>query len=163
MGELFLPYLLISLQPYYFAIAQLRMHITRLELHNFRCMSDLILENLPDTIALVSANGLGKSTILEAIIGAHDLVIPYHQDQYPFRENWKGYAGVPAWPSHLRKPVRFGQAQASLSIQIGPNDSERAFLKKIGIDEEIGKAEFVIEDGRYIKEASVNEAIRKES
>ena len=33
----------------------------------------------------------------------------------------------------------------------------------MGIDEEIGKAEFVIDDGRYIKEASVNEAIRKES
>jgi hypothetical protein len=68
---------------------------------------------------------------------------------------------VPTWPSHLRKPVRFGTSQASISIQVEPNDSERAFLKKTGIDEEIGEAEFVIEDGRYLKESSVNQAIRK--
>ena len=103
---------------------------------------------------------LGKSTILEAIIGAHDLVVPYHQEQYPFRENWKGYT-VPTWPSHLRKPVRFGKKQASISIQVEPNDLERAFLKRLGTVEEIGEAEFVIEDGRYVKESSVNEAIRK--
>ena len=52
------------------------MRITRLELANFRSIAHLVLDNLPDTVVLVSANGLGKSTILEAIAGAHDLVVP---------------------------------------------------------------------------------------
>jgi predicted ATPase len=136
------------------------MRIKRVELRNFRSISHLMLENLPDTIVLVSANGLGKSTILEAIAAAHDLVVPYHQDHYGFRESWQGN-NTPVWPPHLRKPVRFGSAQASLSIEVQPNDREQAFLRAARIDEPVGKAHFVIEQGRYIKTASVNDAIRK--
>ena len=48
------------------------MRIRKLELHNFRMFSHLVLENLPSFILLVSENGLGKSTILEAIAGIKD-------------------------------------------------------------------------------------------
>jgi hypothetical protein len=137
------------------------MRITRLELRNFRCISHLVLENLPETIVLVSANGLGKSTILEAIAGAHDLVVPYHQEQYPFKEHWQGNSNTSTWPPHLRKPVRFGSEQATLAIEVQPNDHERVFLQKAGCPEELGKAEFVIEQGRYIKRSDINEAIKK--
>jgi predicted ATPase len=136
------------------------MRITRLELHNFRSISHLVLEDLPETVVLVSANGLGKSTILEAIAGAHDLVVPYHQEQYPFRENWQGSQAL-TWPPHLRKPMRFGSDQASVSIEVQPNQREQEFLRAAGVNESLGKARFVIEHGRYIKEPSVNDAIRK--
>src|SRR5947209_7850796 len=106
------------------------MRITRLELQNFRSISHLVLENLPDTVVLVSANGMGKSTILEAIAGAHDLVVPYNQEQYPFREHWQGNHTA-TWPPHLRKPVRFGSNQATLSIEVQPNEKERLFLQAV--------------------------------
>jgi hypothetical protein len=136
------------------------MRITRLELRNFRCISHLVLENLPDSIVLVSANGLGKSTILEAIAGAHDLVVPYHQEQYPFKEHWRGDQ-IPTWPPHLRKPVRFGSDQATLTIEVQPNEHELAFLQKAGVTDALGKAQFVIEDGRYIKRPEINQTIRR--
>src|SRR5215467_7108459 len=112
------------------------MRITRLELRNFRCIAHIVLEDLPQTIVLVSANGLGKSTILEAIAGAHDLVVPYHSDHYPFRENWQGKT-TDAWPPHLRKPVKYGCKEAMLRIEVKPNEDEVKFLRSIGINEQI--------------------------
>src|SRR5260370_12072415 len=136
------------------------MRITRLELSNFRSISHLVLEDLPDTIVLVSTNGVGKSTILEAIAGAHDLVSPYHGGQYGFRENFRG-ATHPAWPQHFRAPVRLGTNKAKLSIEVTPSEREREFLRNEAITDDLGRAAFVIEDGRYVTESTVNPAIRK--
>lgn len=136
------------------------MRITRLELQNFRSISHIELHDLPETVTLVSANGLGKSTILEAIAGAHDLVIPYHQDQYQFRENWNGTTHH-TWPPHLRKPVKFGCEKAVIKIEVCANSKESEFLQSAGITETVGKAEFVIENGRHITRSDVNPTIRK--
>jgi predicted ATP-binding protein involved in virulence len=62
------------------------MRIRRLELTNFRTFGHAVFEDIPDTVLLVSPNGRGKSSVLEAIAGAKDLVIPYHQDNYQFTE-----------------------------------------------------------------------------
>src|SRR5207237_1104065 len=78
------------------------MRITRLELRNIRSISHLIFEDLPDTVVLVSPNGVGKSTILEAIAATHDLVVPYHTERYQFSESWQG-TSTPTWPPHLRR------------------------------------------------------------
>ena len=45
------------------------MRVSRLELTNFRTFSHLVLEDIPEMVVLVSPNGLGKSSILEAIAG----------------------------------------------------------------------------------------------
>lgn len=68
---------------------------------------------------------------------------------------------MPAWPPHLRKPVRFGCDQAILSIEVQPNEVECEFLASLGLPEMVGKATFVIEHGRYVKDASVNQSIKK--
>ncbi len=136
------------------------MRIIRLELRNFRSISHLVLENLPETIVLISTNGLGKSTILEAVAGAHDLVVPYHQDEYQFRDSWQGQ-NFRTWPPHLRKPVRFNSNQASVAIEVQPNDLEKSYLHEAGIRETTGKAEFVVENGRFVKQFQVNDAIKK--
>jgi hypothetical protein len=136
------------------------MRITRLELANFRSIAHLVLDNLPDTVVLVSANGLGKSTILEAIAGAHDLVVPYHQDQYPYLEHLRGDNRL-VWPPHLRKPGRFGTGETTLSIQVQPNKGEQAFLAEAGIKETLGNATFIIENGRFVTKSELNPAIKK--
>lgn len=64
------------------------MRIRRLELTNFRTFGHAVFEDIPETVLLVSPNGRGKSSVLEAIAGAKDLVTPYHQDHYQFSETW---------------------------------------------------------------------------
>ena len=81
------------------------MRIRRLELTNFRTFSHVVFEDIPDTVLLVSPNGLGKSSVLEAIAGAKDLVIPYHQDNYQFTQSWQ-QRSVPVWPEHLPDPMK---------------------------------------------------------
>jgi hypothetical protein len=75
-------------------------------------------------------------------------------------EHWQG-THTKTWPPHLRKPVRFGSAEASMSIEVQPNEQEREFLKAAGISERVGKAAFTIEHGRYIRRSEVNNTIRK--
>src|SRR5260370_38952772 len=107
------------------------MRITRLELTNFRSIAHLVLDNLHDTIVFVSANGLGKSTILEAIAGAHDLVVPYHQDHYPYQEQLRG-DNRQVWPPHLRRPGRFGTVETTVSIEVKANNEEHEILAEAG-------------------------------
>jgi recombinational DNA repair ATPase RecF len=73
------------------------MRIRRLELTHFRTFDHAVFEDIPDTVLLVSPNGRGKSSVLEAIAGAKDLVAPYHTDNYEFRESWQQRT-VPVWP-----------------------------------------------------------------
>src|SRR6266852_5333588 len=66
--------------------ASLNFHSKRdTTLTDFRVFSHLVLEDIPDTVVLVSPNGLGKSSLLEAIAGVHDLVAPYYGPQYQFK------------------------------------------------------------------------------
>jgi hypothetical protein len=64
------------------------------------------------------------------------------------------------WPPHLRSPVRFGSAQATLILEVQPNEREQSFLKAAGVTETVGKAEFIIESERFIKRSTMNTAIR---
>src|SRR5262249_20637312 len=135
------------------------MRITRLELRDFRSISHLIFDDLPDTVVLVSPNGVGKSTILESVAGTKDLVVPYYGERYQFFENRNG-KNTPTWPPNLRRPVRFGASQAKVSLEVKPNDRELEFLRAKGIDEGVGKVAFVIEEVRFVESLRVNHAIR---
>ncbi len=136
------------------------MRISRLELKNFRTFGHVVFDSLPDTLVLVSPNGRGKSSILEAIAGAHDLVAPYHQDQYPFSSPWQ-QRHVPIWPQHLPVPVKIGERTAEVTIKVEATSMEQAFLTAGGVTEFTGKAHFVIEDGRHIAAQNVNETIKR--
>jgi predicted ATPase len=136
------------------------MRITRLELQNFRSFDRLLLEDIPDLILLVSPNGLGKSSVLEAIAGAKDLVAPYLHDSYPFAENWNGKQRD-LWPPHLRQPLRLGSDEARISIEVQPNTQEEAYIRTLDPEVELpGKAEFIIRPPRYIADKQMNQAIK---
>lgn len=136
------------------------MRIKRLELINFRTFGHLVLEDIPDVVVLVSPNGLGKSSILEAIIGAHELVAPYHRDDYQFREAWN-QKHTPIWPRHLPAPVRLGQHRAEISMEVAPTDAEQQCLFGDVVEGRTGHAHFAIEDGRYISEQTVDDYTRR--
>lgn len=135
------------------------MRVTRLELSNFRMFSHLVIENPPDMIVLVSPNGLGKSTILEAIAGTHELVSPYHQEHYPFRQAWQERSAS-YWPEHLPPPVRAGETRAEIKMEIEANERECTALVEHGIHERVGQVRFVIEDGRYVTEEEADEVVK---
>jgi predicted ATPase len=136
------------------------MRITRLELKNFRTFGHALFENIPDTVVLVSPNGRGKSSILEAIAGVHDLVVPYHQDTYPFMMSWQ-QQHVPFWPNHLPEPVKIGERKAEVHIEVQATGQEIDYLQGHGIRQPIGIAHFVIEDRRYVATRQVDTTIQK--
>ena len=138
----------------------LAMRIQRLELHNFRNLSHLVLEDLPNFILLVSQNGIGKSTILEAIAGIKDLVVPYHRDDYSFRESWEN-KGYPVWPDHLRAPMKLGAKEASISIEVEATGYEREYLVSKGINDNVGTGTIKIENGKYVTESQFNPTIKE--
>jgi predicted ATPase len=136
------------------------MRIRRLELTNFRTFSHAVFEDIPDTILLVSPNGRGKSSVLEAIAGAKDLVVPYHTDNYEFREPWQ-QRSVPVWPSHLPNPVKIGEKRAELRIEIEATGADIDYLRSAQITNTVGSAHFVIEDGRRITTQQSDETIKR--
>lgn len=136
------------------------MRIVRLELTNFRTFGQAVIQDVPDTVVLVSPNGRGKSSVLEAIAGIHDLVTPYHQDHYPFTMQWQK-RNVPVWPQHLPEPVKIGERRAEIRIEVQATGVEIDYLRTANVSEDIGKAHFAIEDGRHITKQESNETIRR--
>lgn len=136
------------------------MRISRLELKNFRTFSHLVLEDIPDLVVLVSPNGRGKSSILEAIAGIHELVRPYHQDSYPFRSSWQ-QRSVAVWPDHLSPPVKRGEHRTELFLEAEATGKEEDYLKSVEVAETTGKAHFVIEDGRYVTAEQSDNTIKR--
>jgi energy-coupling factor transporter ATP-binding protein EcfA2 len=136
------------------------MRIKRLELLNFRTFNNVVFENIPNIVVLVSPNGRGKSSILEAIAGVHELVGPYHKDSYDVHEVWQ-HRSFPAWPPHLSSPVKLGEKRAEIDIEIEASGSELDYLNAVKILESIGKAHFVIEDGQRVTEIKANETIKR--
>lgn len=136
------------------------MRIRRLELTNFRTLGHAIFEDIPDVVLLVSPNGRGKSSILEAIAGAKDLVSPYHRDEYQFKETWQ-QRHVSVWPAHLPDPVKIGERRAEIRIEVEASGIECDYLRSAGIAEDIGTAHFVIEDGRRITSQTFNDTAKR--
>ncbi len=136
------------------------MRIRRLELTNFRTFGHAVFEDIPDTVLLVSPNGRGKSSVLEAIAGAKDLVVPYHTDNYEFRETWQ-QKNVPVWPSHLPAPVKIGERRAELRIEVEATGTDCDYLRAANITQTVGKAHFVIEDGRRITSQQADDTIKR--
>lgn len=109
------------------------MKIEKLRLKNFRTFGHLALENIPDLVVLVSPNGLGKSTVLEAIAGTHDLVAPYEGDRYQYEEaiiedGKPPGRRTPIWPKHLSAPVRVDEESAEVELHVGANSDECRLL-----------------------------------
>ncbi len=136
------------------------MRIKRLELKNFRAIGHAVFEDIPDCVLLVSPNGRGKSSVLEAIAGAKDLVVPYHRDDYQFMEVWQ-QRSVPVWPQHLADPIKIGDRRAEIGLEIEATGTDCAYLQSSGINEMIGTVKIVIEDGRRISQQTHNDAARK--
>ncbi len=138
------------------------MRIRKLELRNFMTFDEVLLEHIPDTVVLVSPNGLGKTAVLNAVTAAHELVRPYHREDYPAMTRWQDHMH-PVWPEYLPSPVKRGATEATIAIEIEPNETERKFLAREGItdqEQQIGHARFVIQKERFITDTKADSAIK---
>lgn len=126
------------------------MKITRLHLKDFRVFGDVLLENLPDRIVLVAPNGLGKSSILEAIAGAQDLIAPYQGGPYQVRQKHPVKGQMAAWPPHLRDPVRIGASEATIELTVRASEHEAAILLEKGTTVTEGTVAITLEAGRFV-------------
>ena len=106
------------------------MRISRLELRNFRTFRHAVFEDIPDTVLLVGPNGRGKSSILEAVAGAKEMVSPYQQDGYQLQVQWQSRY-VPKWPMHLPDPVKISQRKAEIKLSVEATGTDCDFLREI--------------------------------
>lgn len=136
------------------------MRIRRLELINFRTFGHAVFENIPDTVLLVSPNGRGKSSVLEAIAGAKDLVMPYHRDDYEFKQHWQ-QKHVSIWPVHLPDPVKIGEHKSEIRLEIEATGLDCDYLRAANITNDVGNAHFVIEDGRHVTSQKFDETMKR--
>lgn len=136
------------------------MRIRRLELTNFRTFGHAVFENIPDTVLLVSPNGLGKSSVLEAVAGAKDLVVPYHRDNYQFTESWRNRT-FPVWPQHLPDPVKIGERKAEIRLEIEATGTDCDYLRAENVSSTVGNAHFVIEDGGRVTSQNADDTMKR--
>lgn len=136
------------------------MRLKRVRLQNIRTFVKAEISDLPDVVLFVSPNGIGKSTMLEAIIGAHELVSPYLQQNYPYTENIKGN-NVRVWPRHLRDPVTVGKPRGVIDIEVEPSVDEAALLSAAGIEGKVGTAQFVLDAPRYVVDSQQNDVLKR--
>jgi predicted ATPase len=136
------------------------LRIVRVRLQNIRTFGDIEIGDIPDTAIIVSPNGLGKSTILEAIVGTHELVGPYIQTNYPHNIQY-GNKNIQSWPAHLRPLVTVGKKKGLIELDVVASDTEVELLRNAKISEVRGTVKIVLESPRYVLDVSFNEAVRK--
>jgi AAA15 family ATPase/GTPase len=92
--------------------------ITSIEIKNFRSISNINISNLPNFVVIVGENGVGKSSIFEAIGFVKSMIGPQAQQD----QNW--------WASRmrLRDPVTIGQKEARIRIHIEPTTEQEKII-----------------------------------
>ncbi|MFI6816101.1 ATP-dependent nuclease [Nonomuraea sp. NPDC050328] len=67
------------------------LHISRLEVHNFRNFHHLVIEDVPTHAVIVGENGVGKSNLLEAIRLVLDPSLPDSRRMLREEDIWEGH------------------------------------------------------------------------
>ncbi|MFF4990243.1 AAA family ATPase [Streptosporangium saharense] len=67
------------------------LHISRIEIHNFRNFRHLVIENFPAHAVIVGENGVGKSNLLEAIRLVLDPSLPDSRRMLREEDIWEGH------------------------------------------------------------------------
>ncbi|GAB2450769.1 ATP-dependent endonuclease [Streptosporangium sandarakinum] len=67
------------------------LHISRIEVHNFRNFHHLVIDNFPGHAVIVGENGVGKSNLLEAIRLVLDPSLPDSRRMLREEDIWEGH------------------------------------------------------------------------
>lgn len=117
------------------------MRIKNLEIENFRSIKHVKIENIPNFVVIVGSNGVGKTSILEAIRFVKSIIAPYHTDEFKWKRQGKD----------LKNLIRHGQNHAKIILEIEPtSEREKAILGDI----EKGEIEFEFQNGSFSESVS---------
>lgn len=126
------------------------MRIKRLELTNFRCFEHLVIDDVPNVVALVARNRAGKSSILDAILGAKEIARPYFADSWNQAEAYKSRHAL-KWPHQNRPPLRLCALQGKVQIEFLPSEAEVSYLEKKKISPECGVSVTIERDNLIVE------------
>ncbi len=86
------------------------MKITGIEIENFKSIKKLNLKDIPNLIIIAGPNGVGKTSILEAIRFVKSRLYPYHRQESQLSDN----------PDYVNNMIRNGEEKAKIMLEITP-------------------------------------------
>ncbi len=102
------------------------MKIKKLMVKNFKNITNLSMDNIPDLVVIAGPNGCGKTSIFEAIRIFKTVIGPYtNQDLNIILQETKRQAG---------NLVTLDKEESEISIGFELNSNEKSYLKKNGYD-----------------------------
>lgn len=94
------------------------MRISSLKIENFKSISKIEISNLPNFLVIVGANGIGKTSIFDAIIFVKSHIGPYSNQEH----QW--------WKERIlqHNPVKVGESKMKIEFEIQPTtEDEKKF------------------------------------
>jgi predicted ATPase len=98
------------------------MKIIGIEIENFKSIKKLNLKNIPNLVVIAGPNGVGKTSILEAIRFVKSRLYPYHYQELQQSQN----------PEYMNNLIRNGEKKAKILLEIAPTTEQEK--KIIGED-----------------------------
>jgi AAA15 family ATPase/GTPase len=105
--------------------------IRSLFIRNFKAITKISFENIPDLIVLAGPNGCGKTSIFEAIRLIKAIIGPYHTSELPTIRS--------ELQQNLKNLLRFNSPELEISMSIELSEDEIAYLreKHLDVDQEL--------------------------
>jgi energy-coupling factor transporter ATP-binding protein EcfA2 len=102
------------------------MRITKLQIRDYKCFDNLVLDNLGNRVVLVGPNGSGKSAVLEAIAVLKEYAGSYQPGPQPYNRHFPvvNRQGM-GWPENTPLPIRGNQPFATIFAELGLDDLEK--------------------------------------
>lgn len=90
------------------------MRLTKLYIENYKAISKIDISELPNFVVIVGENGVGKSSIFDAIAFAKNMISPYSvQDTNYWQNRMK-----------VKNPIMIGKKEMKISIHVEPTTDE---------------------------------------
>ena len=105
------------------------MKIKKLVIKNFKNITNLSMENIPDLVVIAGPNGSGKTSIFEAIRVFKAAMGPYTDSDMSIIHQEAN--------QQLGNLITFGKSESTISIGFELDSDEISYLKQQGYDDEI--------------------------
>lgn len=108
------------------------MWIKKLELRDYKCFENIVLEDLGKRVVLVGPNGCGKSSILEAIAALKEYIATYNPNENYYYATLDGIQDhARRWRQGVPLPIRDKKPSATITAELGLDETEAQFCGDI--------------------------------
>lgn len=108
------------------------MRIKKLELRDYKCFEELVLDNLGNRVVLVGPNGCGKSAVLEAIAALKETVATYDPNRGLYARHLPVLnVHTTCWPAEVPLPIRGDRPSATVAVDVELEPAEAALCNDV--------------------------------